>query len=130
MWWFGTLSVFVAGVALAYAIDPAAVSRWVADDAAEEFPLRWTVAAFTLPPTLVLTMKRLADRSYPTWFCATAVVLAAALSILPDPGAGDGFGLVGWGFLVLTMWIVVDCGFLPGRSRTAAMRAETRRVPS
>lgn len=129
-WWMGGAVVLVLSLALAFASDPAGTMAGLrgllSDDVGSPvIEFGWLPLIVSLPATIALTTKRLSDRGYPIWVAAAACGFYAVAMMMPGSAPDEMPSWYEYAFLVLLVWIVVDCGFLGGRAsdRIAMQRA-------
>ena len=67
-------------------------------------------------PTLAISVKRLHDRDKSAWWLVVFYVVPALLNVLGEAGDGDGVGAIifGLGGLAISIWALVELGFLRG----------------
>lgn len=67
-------------------------------------------------PTLAIGVKRLHDRDKSAWWLVVFYVVPTVLNVLGETGDGDGVGAIIFGLasLGISIWALVELGFLRG----------------
>lgn len=135
-WWIGSAILITASIVGAYVFNPRLFDFSTLDPAPPTLPDTLFALALLIPTTAV-NLKRFNDRGWPEWLPYAISILTCAMFVGPhygylhDPMKFSMAETLYFNFiLALLVAVIIDNGFMPGRTGSSGTDAEPRLGPA